>query len=115
MARILVNDIMTRFPLGGMNPGPHQIYRHTRLSVETRELPEVVPKNDIRLEMVCAGVRGTDVHLSQAHSDTGCIRSSAPGHHRKAMGSWSCFLSIPFPTTASFRSLTMTSTLTPER
>lgn len=68
-----------RKPLEGVvNPGPHQIYRHPRLSVETRELPEVVPPDEIRVEMMYAGVCGTDVHLSQAHPETGYIRSSAP-------------------------------------
>lgn len=68
-----------RKPLEGVvNPGPHQIYRHPRLSVEARELPEVVPQDEIRVQMVYAGICGTDVHLSQAHPKTGYIRSSAP-------------------------------------
>jgi len=67
-----------RKPMEGItNPGPHQIYRNPRVSVEIRELGDLHP-DEIRVEMVYAGLCGTDVHLVETNPDTGYIRSSAP-------------------------------------
>jgi threonine dehydrogenase-like Zn-dependent dehydrogenase len=62
---------------GVINPGPHQIYRNPRISVENRILGALNP-DEIRVEMIYAGLCGTDVHLVEKNPDTGYIRSSAP-------------------------------------
>lgn len=59
------------------NPGPHQVYRHPRVTVETRELGELHP-DEVRVQMVYAGLCGSDVHLVASDPETGYIRSSAP-------------------------------------
>lgn len=59
------------------NPGPHQIYKNPRLSIEERVLGELHP-DEIRVEMIYAGLCGTDLHLAEENPDTGYIRSSAP-------------------------------------
>jgi len=65
-------------PIAGIaNPGPHQIYRNPRLSVEQRHLGRLDP-DEVRVQMVFAGLCGTDVHLSEKNPETGYIRSSAP-------------------------------------
>ena len=65
-------------PMEGIsNPGPHQIYRNPRVSVDKRELGDL-HSDAIRVEMIYAGLCGTDVHLVETNSDTGYIRSSAP-------------------------------------
>jgi threonine dehydrogenase-like Zn-dependent dehydrogenase len=62
---------------GVVCPGPHQIYRNPRLEVEDRELDD--PADDeIRVEMVYAGICGTDLHLVETDIITGYIRGSAP-------------------------------------
>lgn len=67
-----------RHPMPGVsNPGPHQIYKNPRLSVEERILGELQP-DEIRVEMIYAGLCGTDLHLAEVNPDTGYIRSSAP-------------------------------------
>jgi threonine dehydrogenase-like Zn-dependent dehydrogenase len=63
-----------REPMVGVpNPGPHQIYRNPRVSVEIQELGDLHPY-DIRVEMIYAGLCGTDVHLIETNPDTGYIR-----------------------------------------
>ena len=62
---------------GVIDPGPHQIYRNPRVSVENRILGDLNP-DEIRVEMIYAGLCGTDVHLVEKNPDTGYIRSSAP-------------------------------------
>jgi len=62
---------------GIVDPGPHQTYQNPRVTVETRELGQLLPDN-IRVEMVYAGLCGTDVHLVETNPETGYIRSSAP-------------------------------------
>jgi threonine dehydrogenase-like Zn-dependent dehydrogenase len=65
-------------PMKGIdNPGPHQIYKNPRVSVENRLLDKLDP-DEIRVEMIFAGLCGTDVHLSESNPETGYIRSSAP-------------------------------------
>ena len=67
-----------REPLEGIaNPGPHQIYKNPRVTVEKRILTELRP-DELRVEMIYAGLCGTDVHLVESNPDTGYIRSSAP-------------------------------------
>lgn len=57
-------------------PGPHQRYRHPRMSIEERTLKPLAP-GWLRIRMLYAGICGTEVHLVQA-SETGYVRSSAP-------------------------------------
>lgn len=67
-----------RKPMKGVaNPGPHQMYCHPHLEVEQRELSEV-GVDDIRVEMIYAGLCGTDLHLVEENRDTGYVRGSAP-------------------------------------
>lgn len=67
-----------RKPMEGVvNPGPHQIYLNPRVSVEKRKLGDLHP-DEIRVEMIYAGLCGTDVHLVETNPDTGYIRCSAP-------------------------------------
>jgi (R,R)-butanediol dehydrogenase / meso-butanediol dehydrogenase / diacetyl reductase len=61
---------------GIARPGPHQIYRNPRVSVEKRIMMALNPE-EIRVKMLYAGVCGTDVHLVTANPDTGYIRCSA--------------------------------------
>lgn len=58
-------------------PGTHQRYRNPHTSIETRKLGELSP-DFIRVQMVYAGVCGTDVHLVQSNPDSGYVLSSAP-------------------------------------
>lgn len=65
-------------PMRGIaNPRPNQLYQDPRVSTESRELEDLDP-HDIRVEMVYAGLCGTDVHLAETNPDTGYIRCSAP-------------------------------------
>ena len=62
---------------GIVRPGPHLRYKNPRILVENRTLPALHP-DEIRVEMIYAGVCGTDVHLVTTHPETGYIRCSAP-------------------------------------
>ncbi|MGA2527095.1 MAG: alcohol dehydrogenase catalytic domain-containing protein [Smithellaceae bacterium] len=62
---------------GITKPGSHQIYRNPRVSVENRKL-QALRSDEVRIEMIYAGVCGTDVHLVDTNPDTGYIRCSAP-------------------------------------
>jgi threonine dehydrogenase-like Zn-dependent dehydrogenase len=62
---------------GVVNPGPHQLYRNPRLTVEERQLGALHP-DEVRVQMIYAGICGTDVHLVETNPDTGYIRCSAP-------------------------------------
>jgi threonine dehydrogenase-like Zn-dependent dehydrogenase len=65
-------------PMAGFaNPGPHQTYKNPRISLETREL-KGLRSDEVRMEMIYAGVCGTDIHLVETNPDTGYIRCSAP-------------------------------------
>ncbi len=67
-------------PMAGINnPGPHQIYKNPLATVETRRLGSLDP-DEIRVEMIYAGLCGTDVHLVEPNPDNGYIKSSAPLH-----------------------------------
>lgn len=62
---------------GIINPLPNQIYKNPHISVEQRELGPL-NENDIRVEMLYAGICGTDVHLARKNPETGYILTSAP-------------------------------------
>lgn len=65
-------------PIPGVaHPGPHQIYRHPRIALETRSLGKLAP-HCIRVEMLYAGVCGTDLHLVQKDPRTGYVMTSCP-------------------------------------
>ena len=67
-----------RFPMKGIvSPGPHQIYKNPRISIEMRQLGDL-HSDDIRVKMIYAGICGTDVHLVETNPDTGYVRCSAP-------------------------------------
>jgi threonine dehydrogenase-like Zn-dependent dehydrogenase len=67
-----------RAPLPGVpQPGPHQTYRHPRLLVEKRELGRLAP-GQVRVEMLYAGLCGTDLHVAQCDPRTGYVLGSAP-------------------------------------
>lgn len=65
-------------PMDGVaNPGPHQLYRNPRIVVERRELGEL-KADEIRGEILYAGLCGTDLHLVETNPRTGYILCSAP-------------------------------------
>jgi len=67
-----------REPLAGVDrPGPHELYRRPRLSVESRPLG-AVPAGHLRVEMHLVGICGTDLHAIQCDPATGYILGSAP-------------------------------------
>jgi len=67
-----------KLPMPGvLNPGPHQTYKHPKISVEKRTLT-ALDSDSIRVRMIYAGLCGTDVHLMESDPKTGYIRSSAP-------------------------------------
>lgn len=57
--------------------GAHQIYRNPRVTVEERRLGDL-DSDRIRVEMVYAGICGTDAHLVESNPTTGYVRCSAP-------------------------------------
>jgi threonine dehydrogenase-like Zn-dependent dehydrogenase len=67
-----------KVPVEGVeNPGPHQTYKNPRVTLEKRSLGELHP-DEIRVQMLYAGICGTDVHLIETNPKTDYIRSSAP-------------------------------------
>lgn len=67
-----------REPMDGIvHPGPHQIYKNPRVLTEKRTLGKLHPYM-IRVEMIYAGLCGTDVHLVDKNPDTSYIRCTAP-------------------------------------
>ena len=67
-----------RVPMQGVtHPGTHQLFKNPRVALETRLLGDLHP-NQIRVQMLYAGICGTDVHLSEKDPETGYIRTSAP-------------------------------------
>jgi threonine dehydrogenase-like Zn-dependent dehydrogenase len=67
-----------REPMAGVDcPGPHQIYRRPRLSIEERALGSVSPGH-LRVEMQLVGICGTDLHAVECDPATGYILGSAP-------------------------------------
>ena len=65
-----------RAPMKGVaDPGPHQIYKNPQISVEQRTLQELAP-DKIRVQMLYAGLCGTDMHLAERVPETGYIRNN---------------------------------------
>jgi len=65
-------------PVHGLDsPGPHQLYRNPVLGIEQRELGPL-EKGNIRVEMIFAGICGTDVAATRCNPETGYILGSAP-------------------------------------
>jgi threonine dehydrogenase-like Zn-dependent dehydrogenase len=58
-------------------PGPHQIYRQPRLSIEERPLGSLTAGH-LRVEMHLVGVCGTDLHAVECDPATGYLLGSAP-------------------------------------
>jgi len=64
-------------PMPGIeNPGSHQTYKNPRIEIIERKLKNLSP-DEIRVNMLYAGVCGTDVHLVETNPETGYIKSSA--------------------------------------
>ncbi len=59
------------------HPSTHQIYQNPRVFLEMRTLGDLDP-NEIRVQMIYAGVCGTDIHLLETNVDTGYTKCSAP-------------------------------------
>jgi len=59
------------------SPGPHQLYRWPKLTIEPRPLGPLQPGH-IRVRMQFAGICGTDLHVARADPKTGYIVGSAP-------------------------------------
>jgi (R,R)-butanediol dehydrogenase/meso-butanediol dehydrogenase/diacetyl reductase len=57
--------------------GAHLNYRDPRVSIESKS-PAALAAGDLRIEMLYAGVCGTDLHLVQSDPKTGYIRCSSP-------------------------------------
>ncbi len=76
-AKVVVVRAETAPMAGVATPGPHQTYRHPRLSVEERPLGPLA-SGQIRVEMLFAGICGTDVHLITPQPGSGYVSSSAP-------------------------------------
>ncbi|MCI5145701.1 MAG: alcohol dehydrogenase [Candidatus Electrothrix sp. AR3] len=67
-----------RSPMEGIaDPGPHQIFKNPSVSLEKRLLGALL-SDDIRVEILYAGICGTDAHLIAKDPHTDYIRSSAP-------------------------------------
>ncbi|WP_287127138.1 alcohol dehydrogenase catalytic domain-containing protein, partial [Desulfobacter sp.] len=65
-------------PMPGIdNPGPHQIFRNPHVKVTSSELMPPL-EDEIQVEMIYAGLCGTDVHLAAKDDTTGYVKSSAP-------------------------------------
>lgn len=62
---------------GIKRPGPHQLYRNPRVSIEGRELG-ALDAGSIRVQMVHAGICGTDILATRADPATGYVLGSAP-------------------------------------
>lgn len=65
-------------PMPGVHaPAPNQRYRHPRLQLEDRALVALDPTH-VRVEMLYAGVCGTDLHLVGSDPLSGYVCTSAP-------------------------------------
>lgn len=62
---------------GVKNPTPNQIYKHPSLEIVSCELGPI-PAGCIRVEMIYAGICGTDVHIVESDPKTGYIKTTAP-------------------------------------
>jgi 2-desacetyl-2-hydroxyethyl bacteriochlorophyllide A dehydrogenase len=69
-----------RSPFPGIaNPQPHQLYRNPQLDIRSRQLGPIFPGH-IRVQMIYAGICGTDIHLVNPDLLTGYVQSSAPAY-----------------------------------
>jgi 2-desacetyl-2-hydroxyethyl bacteriochlorophyllide A dehydrogenase len=69
-----------RSPVPGVaNPQPHQLYRNPQLDIRSRQLGPISPGH-IRVQMIYAGICGTDIHLVNPDPLTGYVQSSAPAY-----------------------------------
>jgi threonine dehydrogenase-like Zn-dependent dehydrogenase len=67
-----------RQPLAGVAaPGPHQLYRWPRLSIDPRPLGPLRP-GDLRVRVSLVGICGTDLHIARANPSTGYMLGSVP-------------------------------------
>jgi threonine dehydrogenase-like Zn-dependent dehydrogenase len=65
-------------PLEGVaHPGPNQLFRQPHLTIENRPLAPL-QAGYIRVEMLYAGICGTDVHVMQTNPATGYTIGTAP-------------------------------------
>jgi D-xylulose reductase len=65
-------------PVPGIaNPQPHQLFRNPQLDIRFRQLGPISPGH-IRVQMIYAGVCGTDIHIATANPVSGYVQSSAP-------------------------------------
>lgn len=62
---------------GIVAPSPCQRYRHPRLFLRSVALPPLA-SNDLRIEVLYAGICGTDIHLVEQNPESGYVRTSAP-------------------------------------
>ena len=60
------------------HPGSHQRYRHPRVVLGTRTFEDSPTPHALRIEMLYAGICGTDLHLVQSHPVTGYTCCSSP-------------------------------------
>lgn len=67
-----------RDPMPGIDrPGPNQLYRHPRLTIESRDLGPL-GHGMVRTEVVYAGICGTDLHAVKSDPTSGYIVGSSP-------------------------------------
>lgn len=67
-----------RQPMEGIaHPRTHETYRNPRITVENRQLGEL-RDDEIRVEVLYAGICGTDLHLVSTNPETGYVLCSAP-------------------------------------
>lgn len=67
-----------RAPRSGVeHPGPNQLFRHPSLSIQQRVLSTLAP-GSIRVEVIYAGICGTDIHVVQTDPETGYTIGTAP-------------------------------------
>lgn len=78
MESIQVRLYADQKPMAGVaNPGPHQIFCNPAVHVQKCLLPQLA-EDEIRVEMIYAGLCGTDIHVTSKDKTTGYIKSSAP-------------------------------------
>lgn len=67
-------------PISGIaNPQTHQIYRNPKINIRSRQLGPI-PTGHLRVQMIYAGICGTDIHIATADANTGYVQSSAPAN-----------------------------------
>lgn len=76
-ARVLLVKAEKSPQTGSEKLPPNRLYRYPGLSIEQRGLGPL-EAGDIRIEVIYAGVCGTDIHVLQTQPETGYIVGSAP-------------------------------------